>query len=178
MSTPRYQNPSPWWKLGSHEGNDMEQAASRSPETSSAETSRESWVVSLSEGEEQKVLDHENGEELAELLVDEAHFPPLDVGNAPPRDTGITPRVGSDHARTANPLLPVVNPSPADTIPPAGPANEADNGFPTNPTQPARGRSDRSRSRSPRAEQARGFGTGHTSGLRQYTSPTDPCGIV
>ncbi|KAL3208869.1 hypothetical protein MRX96_052444 [Rhipicephalus microplus] len=61
------------------------------PETSSAETSRESRVVLLSEGEEQKVPDHETGEELAELFIDEAHFPPLDVGNAPPRDTGITP---------------------------------------------------------------------------------------
>ncbi|KAL3182746.1 hypothetical protein MRX96_034393 [Rhipicephalus microplus] len=87
----------------SHDGTDTEEAASSSPETSSAETSRESWVVSLSEGEEQKVPDHENGEELAELLVDDAHFPPLDVGNAPPRDTGIRPRVGSDHARTLNP---------------------------------------------------------------------------
>ncbi|KAL3195281.1 hypothetical protein MRX96_045699, partial [Rhipicephalus microplus] len=135
----------------SHDGTDTEQAASSSPETSAAETSRESWVVLLSEGKEQKVPDHENGEKLAELLVDEAHFPPLDVGNAPPRDTGITPRVGSDHARTPNSLQPVVNPSPADTTLPAGPANEADKGFPTNPTQPARGRSDHSRSRSPRA---------------------------
>ncbi|KAL3225085.1 hypothetical protein MRX96_004668 [Rhipicephalus microplus] len=66
----------------SHDGTDTEQAASSSPETSSAETSRESWVVSLSEGEERKVSDHENGEELVELLVDEAHFPPLDVGRA------------------------------------------------------------------------------------------------
>ncbi|KAL3189903.1 hypothetical protein MRX96_020245 [Rhipicephalus microplus] len=122
----------------SHHGTDTEQAASSSPETSSAETSRESWVVSLSEGEEQKVPNHETGEELAELLVDEAHFPRLDVGNAPPRDTSITPRVGSDHARTPNPLQPVVDPSPTDTTPPAGPANEADKGFPTNPTQPAR----------------------------------------
>ncbi|KAH8023931.1 hypothetical protein HPB51_019448 [Rhipicephalus microplus] len=79
----------------SHDGTDTEQAASSSPETSSVETSRDSWVVLLSEGEEQKVLDHENGEELAELLVAEAHFPPLDVGNASPRDTGITPRVGA-----------------------------------------------------------------------------------
>ncbi|KAL3208579.1 hypothetical protein MRX96_038986 [Rhipicephalus microplus] len=133
----------------SHDGTDTEQAASSSPETSSAETSRASWVVSLSEGEEQKVPDYEKGEELAELLVDEAHFPPLDVGNAPPLDTGITPRVGSDHARTPNPLQPVVNPSSANTTPPAGPANEADKDFPTNSTQPARGRSDRSRS--PRA---------------------------
>ncbi|KAH8022975.1 hypothetical protein HPB51_008775 [Rhipicephalus microplus] len=39
--------------------------------------------------------------------------------------------------------LPVDDPSPAETIPPAGPANEADKDFPTNPTQPARGRSDR-----------------------------------
>ncbi|KAL3251064.1 hypothetical protein MRX96_055260 [Rhipicephalus microplus] len=109
----------------------------------------ESWVVSLSGGEEQKLLDHENGEELAELLVDEALFPPLDVGYAPPRDTGIRPRAGSDHARTPKP---VVNPSPEDTTPPAGPANEADKGFPMNPTQPARGRSDLSRSRSPRAQ--------------------------
>ncbi|KAL3215621.1 hypothetical protein MRX96_000237 [Rhipicephalus microplus] len=135
-----------------HDGTDTEQAASSSPETSSAETSRKSWVVSLSEGEEQKVPDHENGEELAELLVDDAHFPPLDVGNAPPRDTGITPRVASDHARTPNPLQPVVNPSPADTTPPAGLANEADKGFPPNTTQPARGRTERSRSRSPRAQ--------------------------
>ncbi|KAL3172578.1 hypothetical protein MRX96_043107 [Rhipicephalus microplus] len=133
-------------------GTDTDQVTSSSPETNSAETSRKSWVVSLSEGEEQKVPDHETGEELAELLVDEAHFPPLDVGNAPPHDTGIRPRVGSDHARTLNPLQPVVNPSPADTTPPAGPANEAYKGFPTNPTQPARGRSDRSRSRSPRAQ--------------------------
>ncbi|KAL3186210.1 hypothetical protein MRX96_027939 [Rhipicephalus microplus] len=88
----------------SHDGTDTEQAASSSPETGSAETSRESWVLSLLEGEEQKVPDHENGEELVELLVDEAHLPPLDVGDAPPRDTGITPRVGSDHARTPNPL--------------------------------------------------------------------------
>ncbi|KAL3190568.1 hypothetical protein MRX96_020075 [Rhipicephalus microplus] len=36
----------------SHDGTDTEQAASSSPETSSAETLRESWVVSLSEGEE------------------------------------------------------------------------------------------------------------------------------
>ncbi|KAL3216339.1 hypothetical protein MRX96_033139 [Rhipicephalus microplus] len=43
------------------------------------------------EGEEQKVPDPETGEELAELLVDEAHFLPLNVGNAPPLDTGITP---------------------------------------------------------------------------------------
>ncbi|KAL3212302.1 hypothetical protein MRX96_036011 [Rhipicephalus microplus] len=99
----------------------------------------ESWVVSLSEGEEQKVPDPVNGEELAKLVVDEAHFPPLVVGNAPPRDTGITPRVGSDHARTPNPFQPVVNPSPADTTLSAGPANEVDKGFPTNPTQPARG---------------------------------------
>ncbi|KAL3183919.1 hypothetical protein MRX96_006243 [Rhipicephalus microplus] len=112
----------------------------------------ESWLVSLSEGEEQEVPDHENGEKLAELLVDDAHFPPLDVGNGPPRDTGITSRVGSDHARTPNPLQPVVNPSPADKTPPAGPVNEADRGFPTNTTQPARGRRDRSRSRSPRAQ--------------------------
>ncbi|KAL3219075.1 hypothetical protein MRX96_050556 [Rhipicephalus microplus] len=112
-----------------HDGSDSEQAASSSPETSSAETSRESWVVSLSEGEEQKVPHHETGEELAELLVDEAHFPPLDVVNAPPRDTSIRPRVGSDHARTPNPLQPVVNPSPADTTPPAGPANEAYEAF-------------------------------------------------
>ncbi|KAL3221589.1 hypothetical protein MRX96_029346 [Rhipicephalus microplus] len=109
MSTPRYQEPEPLMDAGenrsesSHDGTDTEEAASSSPETSSAETSRESWVVSLSEGEEQKVPDHENGEELAELLVDDAHFPPLDVGNAPPRDTGIRPRVGSDHARTLNP---------------------------------------------------------------------------
>ncbi|KAL3236807.1 hypothetical protein MRX96_022213 [Rhipicephalus microplus] len=63
----------------SHNGADTEQAASSSPETSSVETSRESWVVSSSEGEEQKVPDHDNGEELPELLVDEANFPPLDV---------------------------------------------------------------------------------------------------
>ncbi|KAL3184408.1 hypothetical protein MRX96_031821 [Rhipicephalus microplus] len=112
----------------------------------------ESWVVSLSEGEEQKVPDHETGEELVELLDDEAHFPPLDVGNAPPRDTGITPRVGSDHAKTPNPLQPIVNPSPADKTLPAGPANEADKGFPTNTTQPAHGRRDRSRTRLPRAQ--------------------------
>ncbi|KAL3177525.1 hypothetical protein MRX96_039090 [Rhipicephalus microplus] len=122
----------------SDDGTDTEQAASSSPETSSTQTSRESWVVSLSEGEEQKVPDHETGQELAEVLVDEAHFPPLDVGNAPPRDTGITPRVGSDHARTPNPLQPVVDPSPADMTPPAGPTDEADKVFPTNPTQPAR----------------------------------------
>ncbi|KAL3227189.1 hypothetical protein MRX96_004366 [Rhipicephalus microplus] len=134
------------------DGTDMEQAVSSSPETSSAATSKESWEVSLSKGEEQKVPDHETGEELAELLIDEAHFPPLDVSNAPPRDTGITHRVGSDHARTPNPLQPVVDPRPADTTPPAGPANEADKGFSTNPTQPARGRSDRSRSRSPQAQ--------------------------
>ncbi|KAL3203000.1 hypothetical protein MRX96_042211 [Rhipicephalus microplus] len=133
------------------DGTDTEQAASSSPETSSAETSRDSWVVS-SEGEEQKVPEHETGEEFAELLVDEAHFPPLDVGSAPPRDTGITPRVGSDHLRTPNPLQPVVDSSPADTTSPAGPANEADKALPTNPTQPARGRSDHSRSRSPRAQ--------------------------
>ncbi|KAL3244977.1 hypothetical protein MRX96_018377 [Rhipicephalus microplus] len=136
----------------SHDGTDTEQAASSSPETSSAETSRESWVVSLSEGEEQKVPDHKNREKLAELLVDDAHFPPLDVGNAPPRDTSIRPRVDSDHARTPNPLQPVVNPSPADMTPPAGHANEADKGCPTNTTQPARGRRDSSRSRSPRAQ--------------------------
>ncbi|KAL3189782.1 hypothetical protein MRX96_020811 [Rhipicephalus microplus] len=35
----------------SHDGTDTEQAASISPETSSAETFRESWVVSLSGGE-------------------------------------------------------------------------------------------------------------------------------
>ncbi|KAL3208902.1 hypothetical protein MRX96_038504 [Rhipicephalus microplus] len=136
----------------SHDRTDTEQVASSSPGTSSAETSRESWVVSLLEGEEQNVPDHETGEELVELLVDEAHFPPLDAGNAPPRDTGIRPRVGTDYVRTPNPLQPVVNPSPADTTPPAGPANEAYKGFPTNPTQPARGCSDRSRSRSPRAQ--------------------------
>ncbi|KAL3225106.1 hypothetical protein MRX96_004688 [Rhipicephalus microplus] len=45
----------------SHNGTDTEQAVSSSPKTSSAETSRESWVGSLSEGEEQKVPDHENG---------------------------------------------------------------------------------------------------------------------
>ncbi|KAL3188908.1 hypothetical protein MRX96_003061 [Rhipicephalus microplus] len=136
----------------SHDGTDTEKVASSSPETSSAETSRESWVVSLSEDEGQKVPGHETGEELVELLIDEAHFPSLDVINTPPRDTGITPRVGSDHARTPSPLQPVVDPSPADTTPPAGPDNEADKGFPANPTQPARGRSERSRSRSPRAQ--------------------------
>ncbi|KAL3242398.1 hypothetical protein MRX96_047774 [Rhipicephalus microplus] len=68
----------------SHDGTDTEEAASSSPQTSSAKSSRESWVVSLSEGEEQKVPDHENGEELVELLVNEAHFPSLDVANAPP----------------------------------------------------------------------------------------------
>ncbi|KAL3246326.1 hypothetical protein MRX96_057727 [Rhipicephalus microplus] len=89
----------------------------------------ESWVVSLSEGEEQKVPYHETGEELAELLVDEAHFPPLDVGNALPHDTGIRPRVGSDHARTPNPLQPVVNSSPADTTPPAAPLTRPTEAF-------------------------------------------------
>ncbi|KAL3211592.1 hypothetical protein MRX96_036318 [Rhipicephalus microplus] len=110
----------------SRDGSDMEQAVSSSPKTSSAETSRKSRVVSLPEGEEQKVPDHETGEELVELLVDEGHFPLLGVSNAPPRDTGIRPRVGSHHARTSNPLQPVVDPSPADMTPPAGPANEAD----------------------------------------------------
>ncbi|KAL3245478.1 hypothetical protein MRX96_046909 [Rhipicephalus microplus] len=99
----------------SHDGTDTEQAGSSSPETSSAETSRESWVVSLSEGEEQKLPDHEEDEELAELLVDDAHFPPLDVRNTPPHDTGITPRVRSHHARTPNPLQPVVNPTARQT---------------------------------------------------------------
>ncbi|KAL3213699.1 hypothetical protein MRX96_007718 [Rhipicephalus microplus] len=136
----------------SHDGTDTVQATSSSPETSSTDTSRESWVVSLSEGEEQKVPDHETGEELVELLDDKAHFPVFDVGNAPPRDTGITPRVGSDHAKTPNASQPAVDPSLADTTPPAGPANEADKGFPMNPTQPARGHSDRSLSRSPRAQ--------------------------